>query len=136
VSAAAARATAALALAAALDADRLAATLVEVDSAGTASAAIAGGATVVTFGAATDLSAKLAALRALAAAGALRGVTAIDLSVPDRPAVSTGPSPAASPTTLAPAAGGGARAGTGTGATGAASAPSGSPGTATGVSVP
>ncbi|MHB8506514.1 MAG: hypothetical protein ACYDEN_12480, partial [Acidimicrobiales bacterium] len=81
------RAGSALTLAAALDADHLAATSVEVTAAGTAVAVVEGGATTVTFGTVRDLASKLEVLRALAASGALRDAGAVDLEVPGRPAL-------------------------------------------------
>lgn len=78
---------AALALAAALDADRLSATDVEVGAHGSASAVIGGGATVVRFGSARDLAAKVRVLLVLSSDGDLRDAGQVDLAVPQRPTV-------------------------------------------------
>ena len=86
-SASAPRSAAALALAAALDADHLSATEVEVGAGGTASAVIGGGATVVQFGSAQDLGAKVRVLRVLSTDGDLQGAAQVDLAVPQRPTV-------------------------------------------------
>lgn len=86
----ASRSAAALALAAQLDADHLSATEVAVGADGTASAVIAGGATVVSFGSAAQLPAKVRVLRVLSADGYLRGAARVDLAVPERPTVTPG----------------------------------------------
>ena len=80
----------ALALAAALDADHLAATEVRVGADGAVSVLIGGGATDVAFGPPTDLVAKIRVLRALSVAGALVGAGRVDLTVPERPTVAPG----------------------------------------------
>ena len=84
------RSAAALALAAELDADHLSATKVAVGADGTASVVIAGGATVVDFGSASDLGAKVRVLRVLSIDGDLRGAAVVDLAVPERPTVTPG----------------------------------------------
>lgn len=77
----------ALTVAAALDADHLAATRIDLTAGRVPVAVIGGGATTVSFGSDRDLVAKLQALRALQATGALRHAAAVDLEVPSRPAV-------------------------------------------------
>jgi len=86
------RSAAALDLAADLDADHLSATEVAVGADGTASAVIASGATVVDFGSASDLGAKVEVLRVLSVDGDLRGAAVVDLAVPERPTVTPGTS--------------------------------------------
>lgn len=79
----------ALALAAALQADHVPVSSIEVGRDGALRATVGAGATV-TLRSTRQLSAKAAALRALQSAGALTAGATVDLSVPDRPAVTPG----------------------------------------------